>query len=510
MREDVVSYVSAHNKEIRPMMGYGPLPNDPLFSYKVQLETRVRKDHPLRKIKELVDFDFIYKDVEKTYGTNGNVSVPPPVVLKFMLLLVLYNVRSERELMDTLPERLDWLWFLGYTIESPIPDHSVLSKARKRWGTDAFRRFFETVVSQCVRAGLVDGTKIFIDASYIEANASNNSVINTKLLDRYLKKGYREFEKRLDERDDHGETHLRSDVNKRRISTTDPDASIVSQGSKPKLYYKTHRTVDPSEVITAVEVTTGSVNEAHRMLPLVDRHEATTGGTVSTVVADSKYGTIDNFVALDKRKIEGHIPLLKKTHEHKGRKAGIFQVSAFTHDPTTDTLICPAGKRLTKRTFHEQRQTTEYMASRKDCRSCSLRPRCTRNALARSVQRHRSQAVIDDAVKILKSWSAKTDLATRKHLMERSFARATRYTFDRARWRGLCKVTIQEYLIATIQNIETLIRLVRKPTKGVRSAPLTTLGRVLWLHITFSLSAQWSRAMMSGFMAPWLPQAPET
>ncbi len=72
------------------------------------------------------------------------------------------------------------------TIESPIPDHSVLSKARKRWGTDAFKRFFDCIVSQCVKAGLVDGTKLFIDASFIEANASNNSVINTESLSRYL------------------------------------------------------------------------------------------------------------------------------------------------------------------------------------------------------------------------------------------------------------------------------------------------------------------------------------
>ena len=49
-----------------------------------------------------------------------NVSVPPPVILKLMLLLVFYNVRSERELMDTLPERIDWLWFLDYDLDSNI------------------------------------------------------------------------------------------------------------------------------------------------------------------------------------------------------------------------------------------------------------------------------------------------------------------------------------------------------------------------------------------------------
>src|SRR5208337_2264973 len=228
----MVSFMSAQDREIRPMMGYDPPPNDPLFSFHVQLETRIRKDHPLRKIKELVDFDFIYKEVEKTYGTNGNVSVPPPVILKLMLLLILYNVRSERELMDTLPERLDWLWFLGLTIESPVPDHRVLSKARRSWGQDAFRHFFERIVLQCGEAGLIDGTKIFMDSSLIDADASNNSVVDTHSLRRYLNERYRELEKRLDA--DSPKTS--TPVNGRYVSTTDSDASIVRQsGGKPKL-----------------------------------------------------------------------------------------------------------------------------------------------------------------------------------------------------------------------------------------------------------------------------------
>jgi len=44
--------------------------------------------------------------------------------------------------MNTLPMRLDWLWFLDYDLDSEIPNHSVLSKARNRWGVEAFQRFF--------------------------------------------------------------------------------------------------------------------------------------------------------------------------------------------------------------------------------------------------------------------------------------------------------------------------------------------------------------------------------
>lgn len=103
-----------------------------LFYTDFNLERRVRANHPLRHIAQRIDFEFSYTEVAATYGDNGHVSVPPPVVLKLILLLVLYNVRSERELMTTLPERLDWLWFLGLDLDSPSPDHSVLSKARRR------------------------------------------------------------------------------------------------------------------------------------------------------------------------------------------------------------------------------------------------------------------------------------------------------------------------------------------------------------------------------------------
>ena len=72
-----------------------------------------------------------------------------------MLLLIFYNVRSERELVLTIPERLDWLWFLGYDLDDEIPNHSVLSKARARWGVEAFKALFERIVWQCVQAGLV-------------------------------------------------------------------------------------------------------------------------------------------------------------------------------------------------------------------------------------------------------------------------------------------------------------------------------------------------------------------
>ncbi len=214
------------------MMGHQPDFQHKLFITGFNLDKRIRKDHILRKISEKIDFHFIYKEVEHSYGLNGHVSVPPPIILKLMLLLLLYNVRSERELIATIPERLDWLWFLGYDLDDDIPDHSVLSKARARWGVEAFKIFFERIVWQCVEANLVDGRKLFSDSSLIDANASNNSVVDTHKLGKYLDRGYRDLEKRLDDI----KAAKQTPADNRYISATDPDASVTRHsGGKSKL-----------------------------------------------------------------------------------------------------------------------------------------------------------------------------------------------------------------------------------------------------------------------------------
>ena len=171
-----------------------------LWSYQVNLDKRVRSDHPLRRINQALDLAFVRPEVARFYGTKGNVSEDPVVIVKMMLLLFLDNVRSERELMRIIPERLDYMWFLGYGLDDTIPNHSVLSKARKRWGQEVFVAVFSRVVAQCVRAGLMEGTKIHADSSLVAANASLNSVreLDAVTLDQ-IQRACRQQTEKLDE-----------------------------------------------------------------------------------------------------------------------------------------------------------------------------------------------------------------------------------------------------------------------------------------------------------------------
>jgi transposase len=457
------------------MMGRQQRVQKKLFYTKLDLDQRIREDHILRKVKNYIDFDFVYNEVKVKYGINGNVSVPPPVILKMMLLLIFYNVRSERELVLTIPERLDWLWFLGYDLDDDSPNHSVLSKARARWGVEAFKAFFERIVWQCVQAGLVDGSKLFMDSSMVQADASNNSVVNRESLKRYLNKSYQILESRLEEeqRSSGSDDELKSGAaNRKYISTTDPDASVTRRGKgKSKLKYQVHRGVDPKcEVITATEVTPGEVHESHHLESLIDTHEKNTEATVETAVADSKYGSIENYLTCQDRGIKAHFNSLEKTQKGTGTKKGIFPKEAFSYDAGNDIFICPAGQILKRRKYFKKRKHYEYIASASTCNSCQLRKKCTKAKSGRTLKRHARQDDLDFMLQQASSPESKKDIRTRQHLMERSFARGTRYGYKRARWRRLWRVQIQEYLTSSIQNIMILVRHIKEPAPALGMA----------------------------------------
>ena len=456
------------------MMGMQEPPQSSLFYVGINIDKRIRANHPLRRIREHIDFDFSYDEVKDLYGANGNVSVPPPIILKLMLLLVLYNVRSERELMDTLPERLDWLWFLDYDLDSEIPNHSILSKARKKWGVQIFQDFFERIVLQCVEAGMINGKKIFVDSSLIDANASNSSVIDTKSLKHQLHKNYKKLEARLEEKVESTNTSRKYEKkNNRYISSTDPDAALVSRG-KAKLSYQVHRAVEgQNEIITATDTTPGDVNEAHLMIQLLEQHKMNTSVSIDTIVADSKYGTIDNFLACHDRGIQAHIPDLRKVSVNRSRKLKIFHEDRFQYDPERDVYHCPAGKELKLKSLHKSRQSMDYAAPKKECAACQIREKCTRNKAGRTVKRHLRESELNMMRNASRSSKSKRDIKTRQHLMERSFARSTRYDFDRARWRGLWRMRIQEYLTCAIQNIQVLMKNVFKPIKSIAAIYIT-------------------------------------
>jgi hypothetical protein len=124
-----------------------------------------------------------------------------------------------------------------------------------------------------------------------------------------------------------------------------------------------------SEIITATETTPGDVNEAHRLIPLLESHHQNRDRRAETVVADSKYGTVENFLACSELGVEAHIPDLGEWTKRRTERQKIFTEEEFEYDPGSDTYRCPAGNRLKAKSLHAHRQSRDYAPRRRSVRA---------------------------------------------------------------------------------------------------------------------------------------------
>lgn len=426
------------------MMGKPNQLEPKLFYHNISLEQRVPQDHPLRTIARRVDFTFIRSHVADLYGTRGNVSVDPAVILKLMFLLFYENIKSERALMAQLPLRLDWLWFCGYDLDEKTPDHSVLSKARRRWGQDVFTDFFQQILNQCIDAGLVDGEIIHVDASMINANAAKDT------LQVQLRHVSRDLYETL-------EQHAEPTALERRVSSTDPDARLGKKYGTTTLGYKDHRTVDDKAgIITSTTVTPANVNDEKQFIEVVEKHQVNTKIKVKTAAADKAYGIGENYEYLHE---QGITPCISH-QRYKNNPNQEFTHDKFVYDKTTDSYRCPAGFKLTHKQVKKTEGCVVYRMDRQTCEHCPYFDKCvTSTQLGRRVQRSQYADYYEWADTCLSPHTRRRLMARRKAKAEGSFAdAANNHGFKRARWRGLMHVQIQNLMIAAIQNLRKLMR----------------------------------------------------
>lgn len=457
------------------------------------LGARIPNDHLLRRILETIDLDFVYDAVETTYGAVGQESIPPTVILKSMLLMVLYKVESEREFFRALPMRIDWLWFLGYDLFSTIPNHSVLSKARRRWGTTVFEELFGRTIRLCLEAQLISGRDLLADSSLIDANASVDSLFVAKAIAATASSKLDDEceEDRADPEDPTGSTGSEPKYR----STTDPDATGAKRRGELRVRprYQTHRAIDSEHgVITATRVGPGHENEAHRFEELVIEHAERTGIRAATVTADSKYGTADNLEFCEWNRITAFISPYRSNFTKP--QSGRFSECCFRYDAANDCFLCPAGHTLTRSQYRPDKDAYRYRASRKVCQSCPARAMCTSATAGRSISRQVRQPILDRATARMKTAEGNAKAKLRRWRMEGSFARSVRFGYKRARARGLRNMRIQDFLVAAAQNLLILLKTTARTL--ARSIPRRLPHAPAWSQRVAQQLCRWAQAWL--------------
>jgi transposase len=142
------------------------------------LRDLVPDEHMLKRVDRVLDLSWLQKEVSDSYCLeNGRPSVDPEAALRLMLAGYLEGMVHVRRLMRRTETDIAIRWFAGYRLHERLPDDSSLTRIRQRWGEERFGRIFKRTVGVCVKAGLVDGERVHVDATLIRADVSWESLV---------------------------------------------------------------------------------------------------------------------------------------------------------------------------------------------------------------------------------------------------------------------------------------------------------------------------------------------
>lgn len=428
----------------------------------VSIEELVPKDHLLRKIQRVIDFEFIRDKVKDLYcADNGRPAVDPVVLFKMLFLGYLFGVRSERQLVREIQVNLAYRWFLGFGLTDKIPDASTFSQNRRRRFIEStvYQEIFDEIVVQGMRRKLISGRVLYSDSTHLKANANKN-----KFRKEQVEQSTRSYLSALEEaiaqdRKAHGKQPLPRRVQEAegrevKVSTTDPDSGYMVRDGKPEgFFYLDHRTVDGKyNLITDTHVTPATVHDSLPYLGRLDRQRERFGFEVEAVGLDAGYMAAPLCKGLEEREIYGVIGYRRPTH-----REGYLRKREFRYDVERDGYRCPNGQLLTYRTTNREGYR-EYRSDPKLCRSCPLLASCTQNAQnIKTVTRHVWEESRErvDAHRLTEE--GRRIYKRRKETIERSFADAKELHGHRyARMRGLLRAQEQCLLSAACQNMKKM------------------------------------------------------
>ena len=273
-----------------------------LFSY-VDLEKRVRSDHPLRAIRAIVNAALaaLEADFAALYAPVGRPSIAPEKLLRAMLLQAFYSIRSERQLMERLEYDLLFRWFVGIGIDDAAWDHSTFSKNRERLlEGDMAAKFLAAVLAEPRVKKLLSTDHFSVDGTLIEAWASMKSFRPKDGSDNPPEGGGRNAEANFHGQKRSNETHA---------SSTDPDARLYRKGpgKEAKLSFIGHGLMENRSGLLVDACLTRADGHAERVAALHMIEPRADRPCTITLGADKAYDAEDFVNELRSMRVRPHV-----------------------------------------------------------------------------------------------------------------------------------------------------------------------------------------------------------
>jgi len=204
------------------------------------LSALIPEDHILKQVDKILDLSWLRNEVKDLYDANqGRPSIDPEAAVRLMLAGFFQGVVHDRKLMREAQVNIAIRWFAGYRLDEKLPDHSSLTKIRQRWGADRFKQIFLKTIQSCIKANLVNGETVHVDATLIRADVSWES-LTTEHAETVIK----ENTSVEDKSKNRGRPKKQPKPKKR--STTDPDATMTTSSHTQRMepFYKQNGAVD--------------------------------------------------------------------------------------------------------------------------------------------------------------------------------------------------------------------------------------------------------------------------
>jgi transposase len=285
-----------------------------LFSY-VDLEARVRADHPLRPIRAIVNtaLDRLSAEFDRLYASGaGRPSIPPERLMRALLLQAFYGLRSERQLMQRLEFDLLFRWFVGLGIDDVAWDQTSFGKNRDRLlAGDVAARLLAEVLADAKVMRLLSGEHFSVDGTLIEAWASMKSFRPKNGSGKASAPG------RNGERDFHGETRS----NDTHASTTDPEARLLRKGAgrEAKLCFMGHALMENRSGLIVAACLTRADGHAERVAALAMIEPRADRPARITLGADKGYDAEDFVNELRSMNVAPHVAAKTRSSAIDGR-----------------------------------------------------------------------------------------------------------------------------------------------------------------------------------------------
>lgn len=310
-------------------MGKRSAQQDPLFIVTADLPDTA--GHPFyEKLNEAlaaIEFDRRAEAAcESFYDTSGRRSIPPGVYFRMLLVGYFEGIDSERGIAWRVADSMSLRRFLGCALTDTTPDHSTLSRIRQRLDSDAHGAIFAMALESLMKAGLVKGQTIGVDATTLEANAAMRSIVR-----RDIGQSYNDYLDDLARQSGIEEPTVadRIKVDKKRKNKGknadwehphDPDARVAKmKDGSTHLAHKVEHVVDlHSGALLGVslhgadqgDTTTGhaSVEEAfERVAEVIEQSAELESGLFEEVVADKGYHSNDSLLTFEEQGFRTHV-----------------------------------------------------------------------------------------------------------------------------------------------------------------------------------------------------------